>query len=88
MAGKCVSFAVFACGSIAAGASGFDLWGAVVEWAADTFGLDNSMRYLACAITGQQPSSYSLGYDYEHPACMELKNLLNQEIEALISIGI
>ena len=28
-----------------ASASGFDLWGAVVQWASDTFGLDNNMWY-------------------------------------------
>lgn len=41
-----VVIAVFACGTIAAGAAGLDLWGAVVEWAGETFGLDNNIKYV------------------------------------------
>lgn len=37
--------AVFAAGTAAASASGIDLWGTIVQWAAQTFGLDNSMEY-------------------------------------------
>ena len=37
--------AVLAAGTAAASASGIDLWGTIVQWAAQTFGLDNSMEY-------------------------------------------
>lgn len=40
-----IVIAVFVCGTIAAGASGFDLWGAVVQWATETFGFDNDAEY-------------------------------------------
>ena len=45
----CITLAaviVLAVGSMAvANAAGFDLWGAVVQWASETFGLENHLRY-------------------------------------------
>lgn len=50
----CVTLAAviaIAIGSMAvANAAGFDLWGAVVQWASETFGLENSMPYFDGAI--------------------------------------
>jgi hypothetical protein len=40
-----VIVAVLAAGTAAASAGGVDLWGVVVKWAAQTFGLENDMEY-------------------------------------------
>lgn len=43
---------------------------------------------LTCAFTGHRPSSYSFGYDEEHPDCVTIKSLMTMQIGALIDNGV
>ncbi|MDD3253042.1 MAG: SLOG family protein [Lachnospiraceae bacterium] len=41
-----------------------------------------------CAFTGHRPSKFSFGYDEEHPDCIRLKELMQQEIVFLMEHGV
>lgn len=43
---------------------------------------------LTCAFTGHRPSSFSFGYDEEHPDCVKLKLIMAQQIASLIENGV
>ena len=58
-----VIVAVLAVGTAAASAGGVDLWGVVVKWAAQTFGLENDMEYSDLAVAKE--------------SCKDLQELLN-----------
>lgn len=41
-----------------------------------------------CAFTGHRPVSFNFGYDEEHPDCIRLKELMQQEIAFLMEHGV
>lgn len=43
---------------------------------------------LSCAFTGHRPSSYSFGYDEEHPDCGKIKTLMTVQVVTLIENGV
>ena len=45
-------------------------------------------RELSCTFTGHRPSSFSFGYDEEHPDCGKIKTLMTTQVLALIENGV
>lgn len=45
-------------------------------------------KKLTCAFTGHRPSSYTFGYDEEHPDCLKIKIMMATQIGALIGNGV
>ena len=45
------------------------------------------MKINICAFTGHRPTRFKFGYDEEHPDCIKLKQILLQQIFALIDNG-
>lgn len=41
-----------------------------------------------CAFTGHRPSHFSFGYDENHPDCVALKQMMKNEIVALMKNGV
>ena len=45
------------------------------------------MKPFSCAFTGHRPARYSFGYDEEHDACKQLKEVLRMQIALLFDAG-
>lgn len=46
------------------------------------------MKKTSCAFTGHRPTRFSFKYDETHPACIELKKVLAEQIDFLYRQGI
>lgn len=46
------------------------------------------MNRLSCAFLGQRPSTFSFGFDEEHPKCQRLKEKIREQIYALADNGV
>lgn len=48
----------------------------------------DSIYHKACAFTGHRPQRFIFGFDEEHPYCITMKELLEQEIRRMIDVGV